>query len=168
MIGLVVLAIFAGYLFLAGKIAQFISGPSRSGEFNWKRGAIFLFIAVLPFADEIIGRLQFEHECKKAEQYAVTDAIRRARLAIEGKDLTVRESLHTLIPIERVTIVMVDATSGERLLTASAHFTYGGWIMRAGLNLGSFSSCHPEGGNIQLMKKFGFRLNEGGVYERGF
>lgn len=166
MIGLVVLALFAGYLYLVGKTTLFIAGPYRPGQSYWKRGILLIILAILPFGDEVIGRLQFAHECKKAEHYVITDAIKNAHFAREDDNLTVKENLKKFMPIEKVTVSMVNATTGERLLTTSSHFTYGGWIMRAGLNLGSFSSCHPEGGSVQLMKKLGFTLRHGGYYER--
>lgn len=166
MIGLVVFALLAGYLYLVGKTTLLIAGPYRPGQSYWKRGILLIIIALLPFCDEIIGRLQFAHECKMAENYAITDAIKNAYLARLDENLTVKENLKKVIPIEKVTVSMVNATTGERLFTTSSHFTDGGWIMRAGLNLGSFSSCHPEGGSGQIMKKLGFTRRQGGYYER--
>jgi hypothetical protein len=137
------------------------------GESPWASGLVFGLIVLLPFADEIVGRIQFAQECKRAEHYAVTDAIKTARTARFNDDLAFREHLHnTAIPIEKATEVLVDTANGARLLSVSSLFTYGGWIMRAGLNMGTFSSCHPEGDTVQLMRKLGFSLNDGGVFER--
>lgn len=166
MIGLTLLALLGGLMYLAGKLTRFIAGLLDFELSLWFNALVFVLIVLLPFGDEIVGRIQFAHECRKAEYYEVNDAIKATRLARFDDDLAVRRALHAVIPIEVVTEVLVDANTGARLLTTSTLFTSGGWVMRAGLNMGTFSSCSPEGGSLQLMRKLGFSLIDGGYYER--
>lgn len=166
MIGLLVLALFATYLYLSSSLARMLGNRLGLRQSGWQHWAVLALILALPFGDEIIGRAQFANECRKAEHYSISPSLQTAQQAIEDQRQTVTRRLNAAIPIKKITVTVVDPETGSRLLSYAALFTEGGWIMRAGLNLGGFSSCHPEGGAIQLMRKHGFTLTDGGIYRR--
>ncbi|MFN3914833.1 MAG: hypothetical protein ACK4K3_07940 [Aquabacterium sp.] len=165
MIGLAVFLVLVVYVFLAIKLFGFIK---RIMGFNASAlVAVFftLVLLVLPFADEIVGRIQFDRACKKVEGYSVTSAIHSAQTA-KYEDLpppTTR--IPGWIPIEKVTSMIVSVPDGQVLMQYDSLSTPGGWVMRGGVNLGNFSSCNNVNA-AHIMEQNGFRLIEGGFFKR--
>ncbi len=81
MIGLTVLALLVAYILSVRKLARFIARLAGFDESAVKAGVVFVVLLLLPFVDEIVGRFQFKHECKKVQGYTVYDAIKDTQLA---------------------------------------------------------------------------------------
>lgn len=84
MIGLVVLAILVLYVIFVFNLASYfvrLAGFGGRPVIIW---GVMTILLVLPFADEIVGRVQFDQACKKVAGYSVTDTIRSAQLAKYG------------------------------------------------------------------------------------
>src|SRR5262249_6166808 len=96
----------------------------------------------LPFVDEIIGSWQFHRLC--ASEAVVWVGLNATKVA-EAKDVSASKELSGfLIPIREQVAEYADASTGEPFLRVTAFHTPGGFIMRAGLNMGSSRSCWPE------------------------
>lgn len=144
MIGLTVLFIAGFWLWLAIKIGGLLLTKSEN-SISRKIAGILLFslILVAPFADEIVGRIQFEKLCNtEAEAWVAPNAkeITSARRGIDK--IEPREGL--IFPVREQEFTYVDSKTGATFYSVKAFHTPGGWIMRHGLNLGNSSSCWPE------------------------
>jgi len=62
MIGLTALAILVVYILSVRKLARFIARLAGFDESAVKVGVVFVVLLLLPFVDEIVGRIQFKHE----------------------------------------------------------------------------------------------------------
>lgn len=165
MIGLTILALLSFYIFMAFKLAKFtirLLGFDQSIVLTW---IFVLVLLVLPFVDEIVGRVQFDKACKKVEGYSVTEAIRSAQMAKYGDWPHPTEQLAGWIPIIKSTSLVLSVPDGVVLMKHDSLSTPGGWVMRAGLNLGNFSSCNNVN-TAQIMEQNGFELIEGGFFKR--
>lgn len=144
MIGLIVLVLAGTWLFLAGRVARKVAHVLLPGRFA-ATGTVLLFPCVvgLPFLDEFIGRWQFNALCEReAKVWVAPDA--QQVVAARSGDSTSRARTGFIIPISEQPITYFDAVTGKPFYTAKAFHTPGGAIMRAGLNLGSDSSCWPK------------------------
>jgi hypothetical protein len=164
MIGLTALAILVFYILSVRKLAGFIARRAGFDHSAVKVGAVFFFLFILPFVDEIVGRLQFQHECRKVQGYHVYDSIEHATLAKYG-DARLYEQLATFIPIKKATGQVVNAIDGTVLLSYETLSTPGGWVMRMGLNLGNSSYCNTVN-SPKIMALHGFRLVDGEYFEK--
>ena len=144
MIGLTVLFIAGFWFWLAIKIGGSLLTKSEN-RISRKIASALLFslILVAPFADEIVGRIQFENLCNtEAKAWVAPNAkeITSARRGIEKMEP--REGL--IFPVTEQEFTYVDSKTGATFYSVKAFHTPGGWIMRHGLNLGNSSSCWPE------------------------
>jgi len=144
MIGLTVLFIAGFWIWLAIKISGSLLTKSENRT-SRKIASILLFslILVTPFADEIVGRIQFENLCNtEAKAWVAPNAkeIISARRGIERMEP--REGL--IFPVTEQEFTYIDSKTGATFYSVKAFHTPGGWIMRHGLNLGNSSSCWPE------------------------
>lgn len=165
MIGLVVLAILVLYVIFVFNLASYfvrLAGFGGRPVIIW---GVMTILLVLPFADEIVGRVQFDQACKKVAGYSVTDTIRSAQLAKYGDWPPPTAQLAGWIPITRRTGLVFSVPDGAVLMKHDSLSTPGGWVMRAGLNLGNFSSCNNVN-TAQIMEQHGFELIEDGFFKR--
>ena len=98
MIGLVVLAILVLYVIFVFNLTSYfvrLAGFGGRPVIIW---GVMTILLVLPFADEIVGRVQFDQACKKVAGYSVTDTIRSAQLAKYGDWPPPRHSLRDGFP----------------------------------------------------------------------
>jgi len=165
MIGLTALAILVVYILSVRKLARFIARLAGFDESAVKVGVVFVVLLLLPFVDEIVGRIQFKHECKKVQGYTVYDAIKGTQLAKRGDWPPPTVQVPALIPITKVTSRLFDVKDGTVVMSFDTLSTPGGWVMRSGLNLGNSSSCNSVNG-IPILAAYGFKRVEGGFFKR--
>ena len=164
MIGLVILFVLLVYLYIAKKLTIYVAEVFHFDESKFKISALFLLLVFLPFVDEIVGRIQFAQECKKASGYRVYDLINKTSLARYGDPLE-DEHLKTFIPITKTTGQIVDAHNGAVLMTSAMLSTPGGWVLRLGLNLGNSTYC-KDVSSLKVMEQYGFELINDGFFKR--
>jgi len=142
-IGLIVLAIGAAWLFVAWKVANFLASACKRPAVAFPVGVFsFAFLVILPFLDEIIGRWQFKRLCA-AE--AVVWVSPNAQSVVAAKDIGgFSERGGLLFPVGQQAIRYADTSSGEVFYSVTAFHTPGGILMRAGLGLGNSTSCWPK------------------------
>lgn len=142
MAGLIVLFVAAVWIAIAVFVARAAANRCRAPALGFVVFvSAFLAIAVLPFADELVGRWQFKQLCDQEAKVWVAPnatAVQAAKKASLMKDVPGR-----IFPISAQVSEYVDATTGEPFLRITAFHTSGGLVMRAGLNMGSSSSCWP-------------------------
>jgi hypothetical protein len=144
MAGLIVLGIAAIWVFIAIKIARGVSGrfPLRPVVSSIVSVIAFICVAALPFVDEIIGRWQFRQLCSKE---AVVWVHPNAAKVVAARNASTSKDLDGFVfPIHEQISEYVDSSTGEPFLRVRAFHTPGGFIMRAGLNMGSSTACWPE------------------------
>jgi hypothetical protein len=165
MIGLSILALLIFYLLLIGKLARFIANIVGIEKSPMKVGILLVALLLLPFIDEIVGRTQFKYECKKVQGYKVFDFINSAKALRYDDDPPAIEQPHALIPMQKGISRVIDAASGAVVLQYENLYTPGGWIMRAGLNLGNLSSCNQVD-VLRVLEGHGFKYGKDGFFER--
>lgn len=164
MIGLTMVLLILLYGLLAWKVAGLVERYVSAGGSRPTALLTFVLLSLLPLVDEIVGRLQFQHECKQIQGYSVTEAIKTSRVARYAKgapDMT----LPAVMPITRRSATVVDAQSGAVLMSYQTISTPGGWLMRAGLNMGDVSFCNTVNAP-KVMAQHGFDLIANGLFER--
>jgi hypothetical protein len=143
MAGLIVIGITALWLFFAAKIARRISNWCPMRRVSGSLGLIvFLFVAALPFADELVGRWQFQNLCKSHAVIWVHPDASKVTAARDNPRST--DLAGFAIPIQEQAVEYIDSSSGDPFFRYKAFHTPGGFIMRAGLNMGNSTSCWPE------------------------
>jgi hypothetical protein len=142
MAGLLVLGIAVMWLLFAAKMGRVAAGAfPRHWMSSFFGLAAFATIAVLPFADEIVGEWQFRRLCTSE---AVVWVHPNATNVIAARATPATRDLGGFVfPIREQVSEYVEATTGEPFLRVKALHTPGGFIMRAGLNMGSSRSCWP-------------------------
>lgn len=140
-IGLIVLAIFFGWLVLAAFVARAIGrltpAPALVGI------AVFPAVVVLPFVDELVGRWQFSRLCNaEAKVYVAPNAKEVFAARRDFDRMTGRGGL--VIPVTEQAFSYVDTQTGATFYSVKAFHTPGGFVMRAGLNMGGSTSCWPS------------------------
>lgn len=164
MIGLTMVLLILLYGVLAWKVASLLGHQASPGGSRPITLIAFVLLSLLPFVDEVVGRFQFQHECKKIQGYSITEAIKTSRMAryAEGApDMT----LPAVMPITRRSATVVDSQSGAVLMSYQTISTPGGWLMRAGLNMGDASFCNAVDAP-KVMAQHGFDLITNGFFER--
>lgn len=143
MAGLIVIGIAAVWLFISAEIARRASSWCPVRQASGIVGVVAFVCAVaLPFADEIIGRWQFQRVCSSE---AVVWVHPNAAKVVAARDMSASKDLAGfVIPVREQVSEYVDSITGEPFLRVKAFHTPGGFIMRAGLNMGSSTSCWPE------------------------
>ncbi len=165
MIGLTALAILVVYILSVRKLTRFIARLAGFDESAVKVLILFFAFLLLPFVDEIVGRVQFKQECKKVQGYKVSDAIKGAMKLRYDYSPRADEKLRTFIPITKGTERVIDVASGAVVLQFEALRTPGGWLMRSGLNLGNSSYCNSVN-TPKVLKSHGFEYVKDGFFER--
>lgn len=167
MIGLLVLGLLAFHLKFAYFLARYL------GTRLWTHGRVvrtlllFLIFAAWPFADEIVGRVQFSMACHSLPGPTFFPALETAHTVREDSGKTRMTTRNALIPIDQVTAVMVDADTGAVVYEHTTLFTSGGLLMQAGLNLGNFSTCNQVN-PFPLFAQRGFEpVNGGSLVRKG-
>lgn len=139
MIGLTILILGGAWLLVSATFARFIASRCKQPRLAF---LIFPAFAVLPFLDEIVGRLQFAHLCK-TEALVWLDPNAAAVVAV--KDVGSYSDRSGLIfPVQQQSIRYADLASGKVVYSATAFHTPGGLVMRAGLGFGHSTWCWPE------------------------
>lgn len=142
MAGLIVIGIAAVWLFIAFNIARLASKSSPARVSGIVGFTAFVSAAVLPFADEIIGRRQFQSLCA-SEALVWVDP--NAAKVVAARDASrFNERTGFVFPVSEQVSEYVDAATGEPFLRVKAFHTPGGFVMRAGLNMGNSTACWPE------------------------
>jgi hypothetical protein len=159
-------------LFLLGLHIRFALFLAQSpGAKRWTHGrslrvfAVFLGFAALPFGDELVGRTQFYFDCKSMPGPVFYPALDSARTIRWDFAKTRKSTRAAFIPVEQVTSVAVDADTGAIVFEHSALFTPGGWVMRAGLNMGDTSTCNQVNSS-SLFEQRGFVMAGDGRFAR--
>jgi hypothetical protein len=141
MIVLTVLFIFGIWIFtsvfLARRIPRWVGIPQHTTAASV---VIFPIVLAVPVTDEIVGNAYMENVlCKDANKLEFTksiDSVRRARAT-----QVPRATIWFGIPIEKLQVDYVDLDTNEVFASSKNFITYGGVLMRLGLNLGNFGSC---------------------------
>lgn len=143
MAGLIVLALAGAWLWLAVVLGKRASSRVRSPLLALIAliGAAAT-IAVLPFADEIVGQWQFNRLCESEGKVLVSPNAAQVLAARDVSTFTERDGF--IFPVRQQWVKYADASTGEVFYSVKAFHTPGGLIMRAGLNMGSSRSCWPE------------------------
>lgn len=161
MIGLTVLFIAGAWLFVSMKFASFVASRCKRPRATALVAVLsFGVFAVLPFVDEIVGRLQFARLCKTEAVVWVGPNADAVVAAVDVGNFSERTGL--FFPVQQQSIRYADLTNRRVFYTVTAFHTPGGALMRAGLGLGNSTSCWPERWTGQ---ERGIDLN--GMMERG-
>lgn len=161
MIGLLFLATVAAWFWasfwLSMKVGRRISKPILSST---ARILILVVSLCLPFADEVIGKYQFEALCKaNGIESADVSKARGKRVKLEYMELGSLGG--TVMPIKVDDIVLKAAGSGEVLTQYKDYYAFGGWLMRyTPLSMGSQHPMLFSGNGCGLALKRGiFEVN---------
>lgn len=139
MAGLIFLMILLLYVFVLMALGTaFLSRLPISS--SWQKILLLVLVAFafpLPLADEVIGKRQFEALCK-------INGIQGADLSrAQGKRVRMRFSDYeplvagVILPTKQSDITYRDAETGATLVHYKDYRSAGGWLMRAGLGMGS-------------------------------
>jgi hypothetical protein len=113
---------------------------------------LFPFVLVIPVADELIGRWQFNRLCEREAVVTVGPDWERVKKA-RADYLNRTEIGNSMIPIYLEVSQYVDVETKKVFLTIPHLYTYGGFLFgHLGLGLGGSTSCWPENW-IQITNK---------------
>jgi hypothetical protein len=142
MAGLLVLALAGAWLWLAvvvGKRASSLTGSTVLAPI------VFVIvtggIAILPFVDQLVGQWQFERLCQSEGKVWVSPSATRVIAARDVSSFSEREGF--VFPVSEQWVKYADVATGEVFYSVKAFHTPGGFVMRAGLNMGSSKACWP-------------------------
>ena len=159
MAGLILLGIAGLWVFFAVKVAGWVGRRFGPSSMSSMAGLVaFVAVVLAPFTDEIVGTWQFNRLCTKEAiiwthpQASIVEAARDA--PGHGR----RERDEFVIPVTEQVTEYVDVATGQPFIRMHAFHTPGGFVMRAGLNMGSSRSCWPEAAASETFKKL--NLNE--------
>lgn len=135
---------------------------------KWKnpkraRWILIILFSILPFGDEIIGRVQFAYLCNKRNLLYVAPDIKNYN---ELTSLKGAEAIHlsmTAIPIKKITGFIISPSSGKIIISSTRFFTYGGFLYRNLIFPNKFTSC-PEISSGDVLYKNGFVYKSNGIY----
>jgi hypothetical protein len=141
MIGITVLSVIAIWIALAVLICRRIPRWFGAQQHHTIVSvAVFPFVLIAPVADEIVGNVYMETKlCSDAGRLIVLKAMESVHRA-ERRRLP-DETVWFGIPITKLQANYVDLDTQEIFAYTRSYVTYGGILMRLGLNLGNFSSC---------------------------
>ena len=143
MIGLIVLALAATWLYVSARSARYVALRCKPASLSvFVGGAIFVALALLPFLDEIIGRWQFQRLCVSEAIAWVSPTASKVARARSDQSFLPREGY--VFPIQEQAVAYKDSASGDIFYTVKGFHTPGGLLMRAGLGLGTSTSCWPK------------------------
>lgn len=143
MAGLLVLGLAGAWLWFAIVIGKRASSVVRSPMLG---SIVFILVtgvaATLPFIDEIVGPRQFEHLCESESKVWVSPSAAKVVAARDLSSFSDRDGF--VFPVSEQWIKYADVATGEVFYSVKAFHTPGGFIMRAGLNMGSSKACWPS------------------------
>ena len=143
MAGLLVLGIAAIWLVFAARIARLVATAFRTPWVSGIAGVTaFAVAAILPFADEIVGRWQFQRLCASEATVWVHPNAANVEAALATPSSRDLDSF--VFPIQEQVSEYVESATREPFLRVRAFHTPGGFVMRSGLNMGSTTSCWPD------------------------
>lgn len=143
MAGLIVIGIAVIWLVLAAKIASLVAARFQMLWAAILAGvATFLILAIVPFADEIVGRWQFKRLCASEAKVWVHPDAQKVLAAQDRSSFRERDGF--IFPVREQIEEFVDIATDQPFLKVSAFHTPGGLLMRTGLNMGSSTSCWPD------------------------
>jgi len=136
--GLFLIIIFAAWFFFARAISWFIT-KSISNLYLKALAKIVVFILIFacPFADEIIGRVQFREICA-TDAVAVYDEANVRGKTVISEPVVVNNYMNTILPIYKQTWKYQDPSTHEELISFTEVHAKGGWLSR----LINFNSIH--------------------------
>ena len=113
--------------------------------------SVFPVLFLTPFADEMIGRWQFNRLCEREAVVTLSPDWEKVKRAIQKPDFR-REVHGYLIPLHAWSGDIIDADTRQVFMTSQSLFTDGGFLRRHlyGSN-GQATSCHPRG--MQAIQK---------------
>ncbi len=134
---------------------------------NPKRGRWILIILflILPFGDEIIGRVQFAYVCSKGNLLHVAPDIKSYEELVSLKGAEEVYLSMTAIPISKITGFYISPSSRKIVISSTRFFTYGGFFHRNLLFPNRFTSC-PKISSGDILYKNGFIYKSDGIYIR--
>ena len=115
---------------------------------------IFLLLALIavPFADEVVGKYQFDSLCR-------SNGIESADLSrARGKRVKVEHLYRlrlntTILPVSAVEVRLSDPSTGEFLATYKDYYSSGGWLVRlTPISLGNSSPMLFDGNSCGVKK----------------
>lgn len=145
MIALMLLAGIAVWLVVVSYFSKWIVGLLHP---QWQKAPVralfFVVLVILPIADEIIGRWQFNRLCEREAVVWLSSDWENIKRA--SKSEIPFKSLHGyFIPIELQQIEYVDLERNQVFLSFKAFHTNGGLLLGyLGLGLGNSTSCWPK------------------------
>ena len=144
MAGLIFLGLLVAWLLVAGRISAALLRKFPVTRWRGPVGAaVFLLVAALPAADEIVGRWQFARLCDAQARVVVAPGASSVAVARAGPRAMDRLSGYA-IPIIRQVDSYVDAATGAPFVSTTRFHTEGGLVMRLGLNMGSSTTCRAS------------------------
>lgn len=101
---------------------------------------LFPLVLTAPVADEIVGSIYMESVlCTNAKELEVVRSIDSVKKAKATQLSSAR--IWFGIPIEKLQVDYINLDTNEVFAYSRNYVTYGGWLMRLGLNMGNFASC---------------------------
>lgn len=145
MIGLMFLAGIAVWLVVVSYLSKWMIGLLQP---KWRKAPVralfFVVLLILPMADEIIGRWQFNRLCEREAVIWLSQDWRNVKRAIRSSHPR-EEVSEGVIRIYKTVIEYIDKDTGIVFLRSTGHSTYGGFLFdRLGLGLGKSTLCHPN------------------------
>lgn len=91
----------------------------------------------LPMRDEIKGAEEFEALCKTGGVYQISPNAVGKKFDLKSSDTGYKKLSGYTRPVEEMTIVYTDRTTGEVVATVKAYFAKGGWLVQHRLLMNS-------------------------------
>ena len=138
MTGLFLIFILALWFLFARAISRFIT--KNISNFPLKaltKTVVFILILVSPFADEIIGGVQFREMCA-ADAVAIYEEENVRGKSVISKPRVLTKYRNTILPIYKHTWRYEDPITHEEIISFSELHADGGWLSR----LINFNSVH--------------------------
>jgi hypothetical protein len=122
--------------------------------------ACFVSLLVLPLADEIVGKIQFQELCAKNSTIQMNPATARGK-TVYLADVEYTELMGPWVPVRKQSRRYVDVATGEAVVSYSTLRASGGWLSRSftegGVAILFRGFCEP-GGRVDpviLLKEIG-------------
>lgn len=137
---------------------------------KWKnpkraRWILIILFSLLPFGDEIIGRVQFAYLCNKGDLLYVDPNIKNYEKLVRSSN-SKKIDLHMMaMPIRGGVSYIVSPSSGKVIISTTRFLTRGGFFYRNLTTEGKIFSC-PKATSASILHKNGFTYTRDGVYVR--
>ncbi len=138
MAGLFLIFILALWFLFAKAMSRFITNNITNRRLKaLTKIVVFILIFVCPFADEIIGEIQFREICA-TDAVAIYDEAKIRGNSVISKPGVLTKYTNTILPIYKHTWGYEDPITHEELISFSVLHADGGWLSR----LINFNSIH--------------------------